>query len=178
MNLNIEELKYPIGKFEAPLVIDENQIQKWIKSIEAFPKKLDSEIEKLTLSTLEKKHRPNGWTITQIIHHCADASMNGIIRFKLALTEEKPTIKPFEEQKWAELLDGKSFPIASSLKIIEGIHQKWVILLNSLSESDFERVFFHPEKQIYISLKEAIGMSAWHYDHHLAHIKNAKELNF
>lgn len=174
MQEDLEKLKYPIGKFRNPLQVDQNQIHDWIKIIEEFPEKLSKEVINLTAEELTYQYRPGGWTIKQVVNHCADSHMNSFIRFKLALTEEKPTIKPYAEHLWAELPDTKSFPVASSLKILEGLHERWVNLLRSLTEPDLERQFKHPETSQFISLKTNLGIYAWHCEHHLAHVKNAK----
>jgi len=174
MQTNIEELKYPIGKFQAPVTIDNIQIKEWIETIERFPRKLSYEVLNLTQIQLEKQYRPNGWTIRQVVNHCADSHINSFIRFKLALTEDVPTIKPYFEDLWAELPDSNAFLVNSSLKLLEGLHERWTFLLRSLSDQDLERQFKHPESGELISLKINIGIYAWHCEHHLAHVKNAK----
>ncbi len=175
MNNNIEKLKYPVGKFNKPSTISDIQIGDWIQIIEKFPEKLKHEVENLSERDLEKRYRPDGWTIRQVVNHCADSHMNSFIRFKLAVTEETPTIKPYFENLWAELSDSKYFPIESSLKILEGLHERWVNLLKNLSEDDLEKQFKHPETNELINLKTNIGIYAWHCEHHLAHIINAKK---
>jgi len=175
MDENLESLKFPIGKFKTPNCIDEKQIEIWINAIESFPKKLRKEVENLSDVELEKQYRTNGWTIRQIVHHCADSHTNSFIRFKLALTENEPIIKAYLEDKWAELPDGKQFPIESSLQILEGIHRRWIYLLKNLSKEQMERKFKHPENLELITLKNCIGIYAWHGEHHLAHIQLAKQ---
>lgn len=172
---NIESLRFPMGKFIAPEIIDKNQIEIWIDEMEDFPTKLTEELQDLTELELEKTYRPNGWTITQIVNHCADSHINAFTRFKLALTENEPTVKPYLEDKWAELPDGKEFPVNSSLQILNGIHQRWTHLLRNLSEEQLERTFRHPEMENLVKLKTSIGMYAWHGAHHLGHIKLAKK---
>lgn len=175
MQQNIENLKFPIGKFQKSQFITQELIQNWKKTIAEFPEKIKNETQNLTESELEKQYRPNGWTIKQIVHHCADSHMNSFIRFKLALTEDRPTIKPYFENLWAELFDSKNIPIDSSVKILEGLHARWIHLLESLDEKDLEKQFIHPESNEKISLKTNIGIYAWHCEHHLAHIKIARE---
>lgn len=175
MEKDIDRLKYPIGKFQSPDIIDEEQLKNWIQIIQDFPKKIKQEISNLTETEFQKQYRPGGWTIKQIVNHCADSHMNSLIRFKLALTEEEPTIRPYFENLWAELPDSKNHPTESSLKIIEGIHERWVTLLNNMSESDFEKRLIHPETQSITSLEFNTGIYAWHCNHHLAHIVNAKK---
>lgn len=178
MHPNIEHLKFPIGKFQKPEFIPQEIIQNWIKIIEEFPQKLKEETQHLSETELEKQYRPDGWTIRQVVNHCADSHMNSLIRFKLALTEDTPTIKPYFENLWAELSDSKQISIESSLKILEGLHARWVNLLRSLDENDLDKEFFHPESKVKTSLKNTVGIYAWHCEHHLAHIKNAKSNNF
>ncbi|MEJ5961514.1 YfiT family bacillithiol transferase [Pedobacter immunditicola] len=178
MEKDIEKLKYPIGKFQKPEHIDKKQIEDWIMIIEEFPKKLSNEVKNLTEKDFEKQYRPSGWTIKQVVNHCADSHMNSFIRFKLALTEDTPTIKPYFENSWAELSDSKNFPVESSLKILEGLHERWIMLLKNLSDKDLERQFKHPETSELISLKTNIGIYAWHCEHHLAHVKNANNASY
>ncbi|TJZ61533.1 putative metal-dependent hydrolase [Sphingobacterium olei] len=174
MNKDIEILKYPIGKFQIPTSITPELVEKWIETIEIFPHKLKAEVQNLTENELKKQYRPNGWTITQVVNHCADSHMNSLIRFKLALTEETPTIKPYCENLWAELSDSKHYRVDSSIIILEGLHARWTTLLKSLHHQDLEKEFIHPETQERISIKTNIGFYAWHCEHHLAHIINAK----
>lgn len=171
---NIDKLKYPIGRFQKPTLIDKGILQDWIGIIKDFPKKLKEEVNNLSEKDFEKQYRPSGWTVRQIVNHCADSHMNSLVRFKLALTENTPVIKPYFEDRWAELSDTKIFPVESSLKTLEGLHERWVFLLNSLSDEELERQFEHPETGELISLKINIGIYAWHCEHHLAHIKYAK----
>ena len=175
--MSLEKLKYPIGKFEKPSIITKEIITNWISAIEIFPSKLKKEVLKLSDLQQDTPYRENGWTIRQVIHHCADSHINSFIRFKLAITEDQPTIKPYFEDKWAELIDSKNMPIAPSLKILEGIHQRWTILLNNLTEEQLSKAFIHPESQKHIRLDENIGIYAWHGNHHLAHITEIKRRN-
>ncbi|MVZ63702.1 YfiT family bacillithiol transferase [Sphingobacterium humi] len=174
MPLEIDKLRYPIGKFIKPTHIDADTLAVWIDSIKKFPERLKNEISRLTPAEFQKSYRPDGWTITQLVNHCADSHINSFVRFKLALTEDNPTIKPYMEDRWAALADSKAFPVASALKIIEGIHERWGHLLESLSDADLERTYIHPESGDQLELKTTIGIYAWHCNHHLAHIINAK----
>lgn len=135
MTENIELLKYPIGRFVLPETITDNQLTVWIKIIEEFPNKVKQQVEGLSDIDLERRYRPGGWTIRQVVHHCADSHMNSLTRFKLALTEDQPIIKPYAEHLWAELEDSKLFPIESSLFILEGLHSRWSVLLKNLKTS-------------------------------------------
>ncbi len=171
-----ENQKYPIGQFVKPEVINKEILEKWRNDIDLFPSKLKEEILNLTDIQLDTPYRKKGWTIRQVIHHCADSHINGFIRFKLALTENKPIIKPYFEDRWAELIDSKEFPITASLKIIEGIHERWSKLIANLTESELEKTFFHPEHNKEFQLIEYIGNYAWHSNHHLAHITTLKQI--
>ncbi|TDQ77893.1 YfiT family bacillithiol transferase [Sphingobacterium yanglingense] len=171
---DVEKLKYPIGRFVRPEVITVVDLKEWIAILEAFPDLIQKEVKSLSYQALNNRYRPGGWTIRQVVHHCADSHINSFVRFKLALTEEKPTIKPYNEAMWAELIDAQDMPIDSSLAIIKGIHQRWVVLLKSLSIKDLQRTFIHPETKEEISLQTNIGIYAWHCQHHLNHIVNAK----
>lgn len=173
-----EKLKYPIGKFIKPDrdSLTKELLEKYIAEIEIFPSRLRSEVENLTDEQLGAQYRPNGWTIRQVVNHCADSHINGFVRFKLTLTEEKPIVKPYFEERWAELIDSKAIPIEPALKMLEGLHQRWTILLKSLKEEQLKRSFIHPENEREISLEETISLYAWHGNHHLAHITTLKKI--
>ena len=175
MEENIDKLRYPVGKFLNPEIVDQSQIDSWISTLETFPERLEREVLGLSDTQLEQRYRPSGWTIRQVVHHCADSHINSFMRFKLALTEETPTIKPYFEDRWAELPDTKDFPIISSLQLLGGLHARWVYLLRSLSDEDWNKEFKHPETGRLISLKTNLGIYAWHCEHHLAHVRNAKQ---
>lgn len=166
-----DTLKYPIGVYIAPKPITDEQLEGFIKEIENFPAELKEVAAKLTEKDLDIPYRPGGWTARQVIHHIADSHMNALIRFKLALTEDMPAIKPYFEDKWAELADYKTTPVKVSLDLIEGIHIRWINLLRSMNRDDFEKIYFHPEHGTEFSLDEMAGMYAWHGKHHLEHIK-------
>ncbi|OYD44114.1 metal-dependent hydrolase [Sphingobacterium cellulitidis] len=171
----LEKLRYPIGKFSQPEHINQETIDSWIKTIAKFPEYLRNEIQKLQDKDFELTYREDGWTIRQLIHHCADSHMNSFIRFKLALTEDTPTIKTYKEDLWANLPDS-NMPIESSMKILDGLHQRWATLLSNLSQQDLKKQFRNPESNKMISIETAIGIYAWHCNHHLTHIINAKKL--
>lgn len=171
--MNIEQLKFPIGKFEIQEEITSEVLHDWIYTIQGFHNEVSKIVENLTFEELNLKYRPNGWNIKQVVHHCADSHCNAFIRFKLALTEENPTIKPYEEALWAELIDGIDDDISHSMLILKAMHHKWCLLMNSLNEKQWERTYFHPESKKTYVLKEVAGLYAWHCKHHLAHIKQA-----
>ncbi len=175
--MTLEQLKYPIGIFNKPELITKDILEQWVADISTFPKRILNEVINLTNEQLDTQYRPNGWTIRQVVHHCADSHMNSLIRLKLALTEDQPIIKPYFEERWAELMDTKSMPIAPSLKIIEGVHARWIILLNNLTDEQSARIFIHPEHGKIFRIDENIGVYAWHCNHHLAHITETKKRN-
>jgi hypothetical protein len=173
--MNLEKLKYPIGKYKKPDTLTTEILYNYITDIESFPERLRVEVENLTDEHLDTQYRPNGWTIRQVVNHCADSHMNGLARLKLALTEDKPTIKPYMETLWAELPDSKTIPIEPALHILDGLHKRWAVLLKSLSQDDLKRIYIHPEHGREFQLEESIGLYAWHCSHHLAHITELKK---
>lgn len=170
----MEELKYPVGQYKKPNTFTKEILSAAISVIEDFPKKIKQETENLSDEQLDTPYRPEGWTVRQVVHHCADSHMNAFIRLKLALSEDTPTIKPYTEGLWAEMDDTKHFPIYSSFQIIEGVHARWATLLKNMSDIDYNRSFIHPEKGRELSLNESTDMYAWHCNHHLAHITALK----
>ncbi len=170
-----QHLRFPIGLFEKPDPIQAMHINIWTEQIESFPKRLAQALEGLNEEQLQWRYRSGGWSIQQVVHHCADSHMNSFIRFKLALTEEHPTIKAYIEQDWAELVDTTSAPTALSLQLLQGLHARWAILLRSLSAAELQKTFVHPEHGRVFRLDENIGIYAWHGEHHLAHVHLAKE---
>ncbi|WP_312761747.1 YfiT family bacillithiol transferase [Epilithonimonas sp.] len=175
--MNLDELKYPVGKFVKPKFITKETIDSAISEIENFPNLVKAEIQNLDERDLQLRYRPEGWTISQVIHHCADSHINSYMRFKLALTENVPTIKPYDESLWAKLPDNNLSPLVS-LQLLEALHSRWAYLLKTLTEEDLNKEFIHPEQSEKISLKENILIYSWHCQHHLAHISQAKELKF
>jgi len=169
----MEHLKYPIGRFVCPAEIDAANLKEWKATIKNFPQRLRETLEGLSPLQLNLRYRPEGWKIKQVVHHLADSHMNALIRFKLALTEDTPVIRPYEEALWAEHADNTNDNLEASLKIIEGVHERWSYLMVSLSEKDWDKMFIHPEHQKLFSLKESLGIYAWHCNHHLAHIEQA-----
>lgn len=166
--------RYPIGKFEHIGAISHTQRDIWITEIDEFPAKLKEAVKDLSEDQLDLVYREGGWTLRQVVHHLADSHMNSLFRFKLALTEETPTIKPYYEDRWAELQDSIRSDIHLSISLLEALHKKWVILLKSLTESDFKKQFFHPESEKMIGLDYNLGLYAWHGKHHIAQITSLR----
>ncbi len=171
----LEKQKYPIGHFSPPETISDEDLENYISDIEKLPEKLRSLLSGFTEEKLNTPYRSKGWTVKQVVHHIADSHMNAYIRFKLALTEDMPTIKPYYEDKWAELHDYQNTSIETSLDLIEALHSRWVNLLKSMTKKDFEKSFFHPEQGKEFSLDESTGMYSWHGRHHFAHIEELKK---
>lgn len=171
--MELEQLRYPVGKFIVPTEIDRQHIQSWKATIQSLPQELNALVKDLSVTERNWIYRPDGWSIKQVIHHLADSHMNSFIRFKLTLTENVPEVRPYEEHKWAVTADGQDDDISASLQIITGVHNRWFYLLDTLTEEDLALLYFHPQHQRLYSLKEAIGIYDWHSRHHLAHIKQA-----
>ncbi len=166
--------QYPIGKFEWLGAASEEDRRRAIAAIAAAPARIRAAVAGLTPKQLDTPYRPGGWTIRQVVHHVPESHMNAYIRFKLALTEDHPTIKPYQQERWANLADVKSTPIETSLALLESLHGRWVILLRSLSAEDFARTFKHPELGEQ-SLDRTLALYAWHGAHHAAHITSLRE---
>jgi hypothetical protein len=171
------KLQYPIGKFLKPEHIPEVLIHEWIDEIERLPEQLREVVDSLSEEQLDTPYRDGGWTVLQVVHHLADSHINSYTRFRLALTEENPVIKPYYEDRWAELEDGKNAPVEFSLNLLTFLHQRWVYLLKSLTDDQLNKTFFHPESGKEFVLREVIGTYAWHGKHHLAHITELKQRN-
>ncbi len=170
--------RYPIGKFSLPETSTlqtgtREQRREWIRDIAEAPARLRAAVAGLSEQQLDTPYRPGGWTARQVVHHLADSHMNSYVRFKLALTEESPTIKPYDEVLWASLSDACTMPIEPSLSLLEGLHSRWVRLLEFMSESDFLRAFHHPESGT-IRLDQNLAHYAWHGKHHVAHVMSIR----
>ncbi len=146
-------------------------MQQWIEDIEKFPIRVEQLVKDINVEQLNWRYRPDGWTVKQVIHHCTDSHINSLVRFKLALTEDTPVIRPYFEDRWAELEDGLTDDINASLMLLKGLHRKWGVLLKSLTSIQLSREFMHPEHGRKFNLGETIGNYAWHCNHHLQHIE-------
>jgi len=164
------DLRYPIGKFEAPTgPLAQDQRAAMIDQIAAAPEALRKAVAGLTAAQLDTPYRDGGWTVRQVVHHLPDSHLNAYVRFKLALTEDEPTIKPYDQERWADLPDGRTGSVEVSLAILEGLHERWVRLLRSLGPAEFARKLNHPEMGI-LDLDYLAAMYAWHGKHHTAHV--------
>ena len=168
----LDKLKYPIGLFNCPENISKPDVESWISILEHFPERLEQLVSSLTDDQLDTPYRQEGWTIRQVIHHVADSHHHSYIRFKWALTEDKPVIKYYYEALWAELDDAKTAPINLSINHLKAVHAKLAYLLKGLDEADLNKSFIHPEHNEEVFLKKYIGIYAWHCNHHFAHIEN------
>lgn len=172
--MDLEALRYPVGKYHYPEKVDGQLKNEWINDIITFPENLAAVVTGLSKEQLEWVYRPEGWTIRQVVHHCADSHLNAIIRFKLALTEDNPTIKPYLEHLWANLADYHN-DIEDSVQLLTALHKKWGTIITNLTDSELARTYIHPEHGKTFNLKFTIGMYAWHCRHHYAHILQAIE---
>lgn len=169
------ELQYPIGKASLPTgPLSAAERKKAIETIAELPVRLRAAVAGLTHEQLDTPYRPGGWTVRQVVHHLADAHVNGFLRFKLALTENEPTIKPYNQEKWANTADSRTAPIDPSLHIVDGVHERWTTLLTSMKPADFARKYQHPERGP-MTLDTTVAMYAWHAKHHVAHITELRK---
>ncbi|MGE5055192.1 MAG: YfiT family bacillithiol transferase [Acidobacteriota bacterium] len=168
------DLRYPVGKFEYSGPLSEARRSLLIQEIADTPVHLRSATTALSESQLDTPYRPGGWTVRQLVHHVPDSHMNSYVRFKLALTEDEPTIKTYAEERWAELADTKATPIEVSLTLLESLHDRWVRLLRSLTSEEWKRTFRHPDLGP-MNLEKTLALYAWHGRHHVAHITELRK---
>lgn len=172
----LDDLRYPIGRMpvlEAPSTPE--QRAEWIRSIETLPPRLRAAVQGLTPEQWQTPYRPGGWTVLQLVHHLPDSHLNAYTRLKLALTEDGPTIKPYDQAAWAELADTPATPPDVSLALLEALHRRWVVLLRSLPEAALARPYRHPEYGRVFTIEQMLPQYAWHSEHHLAHITALRE---
>jgi len=169
-----QDPRYPIGKFSWPASISEADRRVMIEEIDAAPARVRAAAAGLTPAQLATPYRDGGWTVRQVVHHLPDSHMNAYVRFKLALTEDEPTIKPYEEARWAALPDSENVPIETSLALLEALHKRWVALMRSMPPADWSRKFRHPELGV-MPLDKTLALYAWHGKHHVAHITALRE---
>ncbi|MBM6619455.1 YfiT family bacillithiol transferase [Bacillus suaedaesalsae] len=165
----MEVLRYPVGKFQPPTSFHEDRIEQWIQDITNLPVVLRKQLDKTTEQQLDTPYRDGGWTVRQVVHHLADSHMNCFVRFKLALTEYSPIVKTYDEVAWAQMPDSNG-DLTPSLQIIDGIHTRWTILLQSMNREDYNKTISHPEIGD-ITLYQLLSLYSWHSRHHSAHIE-------
>lgn len=166
---------YPIGTFTLVGEITPARREGWIAEVADVPAQLRAAVHGLTEAQFDTPYREGGWTIRQVVHHLPDSHLNAYLRFKLALTEDNPTIKPYAEARWAELPDTAGTAVGVSLVMLESLHRRWVVLLKAMTESDWSRTYFHPDQQKSLALGHVLAMYAWHGKHHLAHINGLRD---
>ncbi|HEV2690228.1 MAG TPA: bacillithiol transferase BstA [Bryobacteraceae bacterium] len=167
--MELPDLRYPIGKFSFPETVSVEERAKFVGEITEAPFKLREVVKGLDDAQLDTPYRPGGWTVRQVVHHVPDSHLNSYVRFRLALTEEEPTIKAYEEDRWAELPDARTAPVEISLRLLESLHSRWVGLLRSLTDEDWKRTFRHPSLGL-LRLEQNAALYAWHGKHHVAHV--------
>lgn len=175
METNIELLKYPTGRYQRPENHNAAARQEWIDVLAALPSWIDVSLENLDAGQLETPYREGGWNVRQVVHHLADSHINAYVRLKLALTEENPTIKTYEEKGWAELADSRITPINVSVTLLHSLHRRWTDLLRNLDEADWDRTYHHPVQQRPVPIWEMTALYAWHCRHHTAHIRLVRD---
>jgi uncharacterized damage-inducible protein DinB len=171
----VTDLRYPIGPFAYDGAMTDARRSECIARIAATPGRLRAAVAGLNDAQLDTPYRPGGWTVRQVVHHVPDSHLNAYTRVRLALTEDTPTIKPYEEARWAELSDARTLPVDVSLRLLEALHTRWVPLLQRLGASDVARPFRHPEHGRLMTIDELIALYAWHGDHHTAHVTSLRE---
>jgi hypothetical protein len=166
---------YPIGKFTLEGEITPARREGWIAELADAPAELRAAVYRLTDAQFDTPYRAGGWTVRQVVHHLPDSHLNAYLRFKLALTEDNPTIKPYQEARWAELPDTAGTQVGVSLVLLEALHRRWVVLLKALGEAEWSRTYFHPDQKKALKLGAVLAMYAWHGKHHVAHITGLRE---
>jgi hypothetical protein len=169
------DLRYPIGPFRAPGPLDAAQRRDALASIAACPAEVRRAVAGLTDAQLDTPYRPGGWTVRQVVHHVPDSHMNAYVRFKLAMTEDEPTIRPYDQDRWAQLPDARE-PIAASLDLLDALHRRWVRLMESVPAAAWERRFTHPEMGV-LRLDTLLALYDWHGRHHVAHVTSLRSRN-
>ncbi len=168
------DLRYPIGKFKMQDSLTEAERRKFMDDIREAPARLRAAVAGLSPQQIDAPYRPAGWTVRQVVHHLPDSHLNAYVRFKLALTEEEPIIKTYDQERWAELEDARTAPIEMSLALLESLHQRWTLMLRSLGPRDLSRTLRHPELGV-LNLDRYLALYAWHGRHHVAHITSLRE---
>lgn len=168
------DARYPIGKY-LPQPFSQPQKQEWLNDIKFLPQTLENSIQNLDAQQLDTPYREGGWKVKQLVHHVADSHLNAFCRFRLGLTEDSPTIRPYDEKKWAELTDIETVPINVSLTLLHALHVRWHATIKDLTVEDWNKIVIHPEHNNTFTLWYLLGSYAWHGRHHVAHITNLRD---
>jgi uncharacterized damage-inducible protein DinB len=172
---DLQALKYPIGEYSPKENYSSDDLKWYINTIELFPAKIKQAVKGLSDEQLDSQYRDGGWTIRQVVHHVVDSHINSYTRFKLALTEDNPAIRPYDEALWAELPEAKTGPVELSVPLLDALHKRWVVMLKNIPARQFERKLYHPGSKSEMTIASLLHLYAWHCDHHLAHITNLKK---
>jgi uncharacterized damage-inducible protein DinB len=172
--IQMTDPRYPIGKFTFDGTLTTDQKKQHLNDIEQAPSQLRAAVTGLSDKQLNTPYREGGWTVRQVAHHVPDSHLNAYIRFKLALTEDEPTIRPYMEDRWAELPESRQAPIEVSLALLESLHERWALVLQNIADADWKRTFRHPEMGV-LSLEKTLALYAWHGRHHVAHVTSLRE---
>jgi hypothetical protein len=175
MDTTLEQLRYPIGRYERPATYDAGLLQEWMDVLCVLPSWMDACIENLDANQLQVPYRDGGWTIQQVVHHVADSHMNMYIRLKFALTEDTPTIMPYDENAWAVLPDVEQVPVNVSVTLLHALHRRIIAVLENLSATEWERTYYHPDNKRHFPIWEMTALYAWHSRHHMEHIRQLRE---
>jgi len=175
MSDELEDLRYPLGRWVPPAAAGAAQVSGWLDEIADAPARLRAAVEGLPEGQLDTAYRPGGWTVRQVVHHLADSHVNVYTRFRLAMTEDEPAIRPYDEAAWAELDDARRGPIEASLQLIAALHERWVRLAQAISPDDLGRRYYHPELKPSVRLDEVLSSYAWHGRHDVAHITGLRD---
>lgn len=171
----LEQLRYPIGRYEKPEHFDRSQLPEWLAVLRALPSWMDACIENLDEQQLHIPYRPGGWTIQQVVHHVADSHMNAYVRLKLALTSDNPTINPYEESEWALLADVESVPVNVSVTLLHTLHRRLVAVLEQMTDAQWDRTYYHPQHKRAFPMWEVVALYVWHSRHHTEHIRRLRD---
>lgn len=170
----LEKASFPIGRHIQPDTYTDKELKEWITLIEAMPSWLDPTIENLDAAQMEVPYRPGGWNTRQVIHHLADSHMNGLIRVKFALTQDKPSIMPYNQDEWVAMADVEQVPVNVSITLLHSLHRRWSTLLRSLSKEELDRGYYHPEYKISVTIWQMTAQYAWHGHHHVEQIRSLR----
>lgn len=175
MSETVADPRFPIGPFVMPTSVGDRERARWIDDVARAPVALREAVAGLDEARLATPYREGGWTVRQVVHHVADSHVNAYCRFKLALTEDNPTIKPYLEAKWAELPDSRTVPVEVSLQLVTAVHARWLAILGPMSRAEWQRTFVHPERAATLTLDQTLALYSWHSRHHVAHVTTLRQ---